>query len=132
MSTYPRIALADRPRFAAKMISVWRWHHLAKGEDLKVTVYPGQWPDGTPHEIKGCPVVEHEAVSNEDVVLILGRIGDVWRAAVNVAFADGLRCTTEELAIATAYMEVDDTRNMKLWMTPDPITGEVPIWTWNR
>lgn len=124
----PLVDLADRPRFAAKMIAVWRWHHMAQGEDLAVTVMPGEWPDGVAHEIKGCPVVEDKAPSGAGGMLVLGRKGTKWYGAYQLAIADTLRFSVQELAIMTAFMEVAEDRSMKLWLHPSPETGEVPMW----
>jgi hypothetical protein len=127
----PRLALEDRPRFAAKMIAVWRWHHMAQGEELSVTVMPGEWPDGVPHEVKGVPIVENDGIGGPGSFLVLGKVGGKWRGAYQLAVRMWFeaRCATEDLATASFYMEVDDDRSLKLWMAPDPETGDVPMWT---
>lgn len=125
----PLLPLADRPRFAAKMIAVWRWHHMAMGEELAVTIMPGEWPIDTPYELKGCKIVEHPSVGGSGGVLVLGRKGSDWYGAYQLATADQLGWSTEELALATFYMKVGDDPDMKLWLSPDPVTGEVPMWS---
>ncbi len=124
-----RLPIADRPRFAAQMIAVWRWHHLRKGEDLSVTIHPGEWPEGVPMEVKGCEVVEHEVGGGPGGVLVLGRVGEVWKAAYTMALAwPGGPMSVQELATTSFYMEVDGSADIKLWMAPNPATGEVPAW----
>lgn len=124
----PLLPLADRPRFAAKMIAVWRWHHMAQGEELTVTVMPGEWPEGVPREVKGCEVVEHASVGGAGGILILGRKGTKWYAAYQLAIADTAAFSVQDMAVMTAYMEVAEDRSLKLWLSPDPDTGEVPMW----
>lgn len=126
----PRMPLQDRPLFARRMIAVWRLHHLSAGEELKVRVHSGEWPDGHPAEVKSVPVVEDDVASGgPGGVLVLGRIGDVWRAAFNVAVDLHRNTPAAELAIVSAYMEVTAPRApLRIWMHPDPRTGEVPMW----
>lgn len=126
-----RIPLADRPRFAAKMIAVWRWHHMARGgEDLTVYVKPGEWPDDAPRQVKGVRVEDNDQIGGEGAVLVLGRVNGRLRGALQVAAQiwHDSRCSPAQLAIATAFMEFDDDLNMTLWLHPDPQTGETPVW----
>lgn len=128
----PRIPLAERPRFAAKMVAVWRWHHMAKGEDLHLVVYPGDWPDDAPAEIKGAQVAESEHVGGPGAVVVMGRVGNAWRLALNI-FAEPLAAMpVSEVAICTVYMESpnDSPGDALLWMHPHPVTGETPMWKW--
>lgn len=126
------LPIADRPRFARKMIAVWRWHHMARGEDLTVCVWPGEWPAGTPHEVAGAGVTEGK-VGGAGGQLVLGRVGDVWRGAYQLASRYLVDLTPDDLAIACAFTEVDmDDPEMKLWLHPDPVTGEVPMWAIRR
>lgn len=127
----PAIPVAGRPRFAAQMVAVWRWHHMARGEELSVVVRPGEWPDGEPLEVKGVPVVEDDKIGGANAVLVLGRVGSHWRAAYQIAaqmWVDAA-ITTQDLAIATVFMEFDGSLDMTVWLHPDPETGEVPMWT---
>lgn len=128
MADVPKLPLADRPRFAAKMIAVWRWHHMAMGEDLTVTVMPGEWPDGVPHEVKGCLIHEDPAPAGAGGMLVLGRKGTKWYGAYNVAVDMMAGMSTQDLAICTFFMEVAEDRSAKLWMHPDPVSGDVPMW----
>lgn len=126
--TAEKLPIADRPRFAAKMIAVWRWHHMARGEDLSVCVMTGEWPEGVPHEVKGCEVVERDDVGGSGGVLVLGRKGTKWYAAYQLAITGPADFSVQDLAVMTFYMEVAEDRSMKLWLSPDPATGEVPMW----
>lgn len=120
--------LDRRPAFARKMIAVWRLHHLAAGKELTVTVWPGEWPEGEPREIKGVPVVEDDRIGGSNAIMILGQVRGVWRAAYNLCVAWYVNFTVEDVAITTAFMEVGDDPEMKVWLHPDPGTGEVPMW----
>lgn len=128
MTNVPRLPLAERPAFARKMIAVWRLHHLAAGEDLTVTVWPGEWPDDQPREVKGVPVVEDDRIGGTGAVMILGKTRGVWRACYQIATTLFAGMTADDLAICTAFMSVADDRSMKLWLHPDPVSGEVPMW----
>lgn len=128
--TVDRLPLEQRPRFARKMVAVWRLHHLTNGEELTVTVWPGEWPAGMPHEVKDVPVVEDTRIGGNGAVMILGRKGDLWLAAFNLAAEVYADITPEDLAITTAYMQVgpDPTSDMKIWLHPSPDDGTVPMW----
>jgi hypothetical protein len=129
----PLLSLDDRPRFAAKMVAVWRWHHMRAGEELSVTVHRGEWPDGVPHEVKGCQVVEHDtAAGGPGGMLALGRADDSWRWAYNMAVDEILGWSIEELALISIYGEVPTDGPLKIWMSPSPLTGEVPMWLAKR
>lgn len=123
-----RIPLAARPRFAAKMLAVWRWHHMAAGEQLSVTVMPGEWPEDQPHEVRGCPVHESDQIGGPGAVMVLGQVGAVWRGAYQLAVLPLAGWQVQEIAVATAFLEVDAARRAKLWLHPDPATGETPMW----
>lgn len=128
--TTERIPLPGRPGFARKMIAVWRLHHLTNGEDLTVTVWPGEWPADAAREVKGVPVVEDDRIGGKGAVMVLGRVGDMWRAAYNLAVVPFAGVAPVDLAVATAFMEVgeDPGSNIKLWLHPDPADGTVPMW----
>lgn len=124
------LPVADRPSFARKMLAVWRLHHLAAGADLTICVYPGEWPDDAPREVKGVPVRDDDALiaGGPGGIFVLGRARESWRWAFSLASAAGADMSARDLAIMTAYGEVDNDRNARFWLSPDPVTGEVPMW----
>lgn len=122
------LPLADRPRFARRMVAVWRQVNDAVGEELSVNVMPGEWPEGVDMFASGVPVRFEERVGGTGGVMVLGRIGEIWRMAFQLATTLSARWTLEELATICAYAQVDDTRNMRMWLAPDPITGAVTTW----
>lgn len=132
MAEVQPLPLADRPAFARKMLAVWRLHHLDRGEDLKITVAPGEWPDGQPREVKGVPVEEHESM-HPQLVWVWGRARGTWRWAANCAFVLPMELDAEQLAITSVYGALpDDDGQGRLWLAPSPETGEVPMWTLPR
>ena len=130
MTEIEKLRIEDRPRFAAKLLSAWRWNHMRRGDELSITIQPGEWPPDAPMEIKGVPVVEHEtAAGGPGGMLALGRVGDTWRWAFTVAVPQMLLASTEELALVTVFGEITSRdAPMKMWMSPHPETGEVPMW----
>lgn len=130
MSEVELLSIADRPMFARKLLAVWRLHHLAAGEDIAIMVYPDEWPADHPLEVKGVPVrIDAKATTAPGAMLILGRARDSWRWAFNIADIHAADFTVENLAIITAYGEVTNDGEIKLWLSPSPETGEVPMWT---
>lgn len=130
MSDVELLPIAARPRYVRRLVAVWRKQHLAMGDDLSVIVWTGEWPTGTPPFVAGTvPVREDDRIGGPGSVMVLGRVGQVWRVAYNMAFdIDGL-VGVDELAITTAYLEVADADEpMKMWLHPSPTTGEVPMW----
>lgn len=125
------LPLAGRPAYARKMIAVWRLHHLAAGDELTVTVWPGEWPDA-PREVQGVPVVEDERVGGPESMMILGRVGTAWRVAYNHCYRLAAELGVDDLALTTAFLELDENRDMRLWLSPSPETGEVPMWSITR
>lgn len=122
------LPLAGRPGFARKLLAVWRLHHLGAGEEVVVSVFPGEWPD-EPLEVKGIPVrFDARATSAAGGVMVLGRIRDSWRWAFNLAYSPVADMSVQNLAITTVYGEVTDDRHLKFWLSPSPETGEVPMW----
>jgi hypothetical protein len=121
------LPVEGRPRFARKMVAVWRWHHMARGEEMTVFVWPGEWPDA-PREVAGAAVKEG-TVGGAGGVLVLGRVGEVWRGAYQLASRLWDGTSPSDLAIACAFTEVDlSDPEMKVWLHPDPVTGDVPMW----
>lgn len=131
-SQVTHLPLSARPAFVRKMIAVWRWHHLAQGEDLVVLVYPGEWPDGEPREVKGIPVKEEPTIGGPGVVMVMGRVGEAWKVAYNMAVEPLCDMSPQDLAICTIYLQIDDSRDLRIWMHPSPETGEVPMWVKRR
>lgn len=129
MSKVPLMPLSERPAMARKMIAVWRLHHLSSGEELSVTVWPGEWPDDQPHEVKGVRVEESDQIGGSGAMLVLGRVGEVWRGCYQLCSSLLADMAPVDLAICTAFMEVGADRDMKLWLHPSPETGDVPMWT---
>lgn len=126
-----RIPIADRPRFARKMIAVWRLHHLAAGEDLAVLVPPGEWPDDVEPQVKGVPVVQTAGMGGDGSVVVIGRKAGAWYVACNIAAAPLADFTAENLAITTVYIQVADKRTM-IWLHPAAHDGAVPMWEVDR
>lgn len=125
----PALPIAQMPAFARKLLAVWRWQHGCAGEELSVNVYPGQWPDDVPREVKGIRVVEEPRTASERSMFVLGRIPTgAWRMAQTVAIPASLELTPQALAIVCAYAEVDEGAPLKVWMHPDPDTGVTPAW----
>lgn len=129
----PMLDMADRPRFARTMVAVWRWHHLAKGEDLVVLVWPGEWPEGGPAEVAGARVDTSEDIGGRSAILVLGKARGKWLGAQQLMSSAWRGITAKDLAIACAFMEVGDDRRLKIWLHPDPDTGAPsPVWTRRR
>lgn len=122
--------LPDRPAFARKLLAVWRLQHLAAGEDVTISVAPGEWPDA-PRQVKGVPVVDDDR-NAPGAVMVLGRVGTAWRVAYNHALALATGMTVEQLTCLTGFAEVDDDREMKVWAAPSPDAGRVPVWSATR
>lgn len=121
--------LADRPQFARKLLAVWRLQHLAAGDDMHVVVWPGEWPDSQPREVKGVPVDESDKIGGPGSVMVMGRARGSWRCVYQLAFPQHSLFSAQELAIICGYFDVpDDGAPMKVWMHPDPVSGAVPMW----
>lgn len=134
MAELEKLRIEDRPLFAAKLITAWRWNHMRRGEDLSVTIHPGEWPEGQPMQVKGCEVAEHEsAAGGPGGMLVLGRVDQVWRWAFSVAVPQALLASTQEFVLTTVFGEIESPGALiKFWMSPHPETGEVPMWVMNR
>jgi hypothetical protein len=111
------------------MLAVWRLHHLTKGDDVVVLVAPGEWPDGVPHEVKGVRVEESDKIGGPLAVMVLGRVGSVWRWALQLAYEPGADFSLDDLSLVTSFGEVSDEGDIRFWLSPSPETGEVPMWT---
>lgn len=133
----PLIPLERRPAFAAKLVRIWRLQHLARGEELAVIVLPGEWPtESFPAVVyvagEDVPVKYDKCAGGPGGIMILGRIGDKWRVAYNLAALDSEHMQIKHLALTCMYGELSDDPNMKFWMHPSPTTGEVPMWEMPR
>lgn len=127
------IPLEARPRFARKMVGVWRWHHLARGEDLTVVVWPGEWPAGAPREVVGADVTEMAFGGAAGGMFVLGRVGATWKGAYQIAHPLIADLPTDLVAVTCAFVQVDPTNpDMTMWLHPDPKTGQVPMWSIRR
>lgn len=122
------LPLVDRPRFARRMVAVWREKNNAAGEQLHVNVMPGEWPDGVPMLASGVEVRFEERVGGAGGVMVLGRVGEVWRMSYQIGVTMMTGWTLDELAQVTFFAQVDDSKSIELWMPPDPYTGATHRW----
>lgn len=134
---FPLIPLERRPDFAARLVRVWRLQHLARGEEMAVIVWPGEWPTRTHPAVVNAggddvPVKYDKCAGGDSGIMIIGRIGDKWRVAYGIAAADSEHMKVGDLALICMYGEVRDDPEIKFWMHPSPTTGEVPMWKMPR
>lgn len=127
------LPLERRPVLAGKLIRLWRVAHLARGDELTVIVMPGEWPDPLPATVDDVPVQFNEVAGGPGGMMVLGRIGKLWRVSYTVAGADALTVPLSTLRLMVVSAEVDRAKaDITMWMAPSPTTGEVPMWKMPR
>lgn len=133
----PRMPLEGRPAFAARLVRVWRLQHLARGEDMAVIVWPGEWPTSTHPAVvttagDDIPVKYDKCAGGTGGIMIIGKVVNKWRVAYGIAAAGMENMTIRDLALICMYGEVSDDPDIKLWMHPSPTTGQTPMWKMPR
>lgn len=129
----PLLPLDRRPELAGKLIRLWRIVHLARGEEMAVIVMPGEWPDPLPATVEDVPVQFNEVAGGTGGMMILARIGKLWRVAYTVAYRGTLDMPLSKLRQMVICAEIDRSKDdMTLWMAPSPTTGQVPMWKMSR
>jgi hypothetical protein len=127
-----------RPHFAALMVAAWRLQNLNTGTDVTVVVRPDEWPSGTdPADFTLRRDECGRLVDRPGAVLVLGRVGRVWRGAANLAItanlaaAGGSAPTPADIARTTRFVELGASlaAGIAAWLAPSAHTGDVPIWT---
>lgn len=123
------LPLEGRPRFARKMVALWRLHHMSRGEGLAVLVPAGEWPANGPAELAGARVEHPDWYTFANGVIVAGRVGEgEVRFAMSVMHRALIGMTLDQLALCSAFgaFPVDGGRDGALWLAPHHQTGEVP------